>query len=114
MKIYIAGPMRDIPEFNFPAFFEAEKVLQKEGWETINPAEIDINEGFDTTQAREALSKADLEKFILRDVHLVVSADAICLLPGWQGSRGVAVELATAKYCELPIYYITDTGRITR
>ena len=41
MKIYIAGPMTGIKDFNFPAFFEAEKQLNKLGHEVYNPAHND-------------------------------------------------------------------------
>ena len=39
--IYIAGPMRGIEDFNFPAFDRQEELLKKQGWVVINPAELD-------------------------------------------------------------------------
>lgn len=43
--LYVAGPMRGIPEFNFPAFFEAEDRPLKAGYDVINPARKDTDDG---------------------------------------------------------------------
>ncbi len=105
-KIYIAGPMRGIPEYNFPAFMEADDLLTLYGWITINPAQVDIDRGFDPKTPQHTLTKKDLEDFIVRDIHLVMSADAICLLEGWEHSKGVGVEIAIAHYCDIPIFFL--------
>jgi hypothetical protein len=41
VKIYIAGPMRGIPEFNFPAFRDMAFWLRNQGHIVFNPAERD-------------------------------------------------------------------------
>ena len=41
MKLYLAGPMRGVPEFNFPAFFRAAAQLEREGHIVFNPAAKD-------------------------------------------------------------------------
>ncbi len=102
--IYIAGPMRGYPEYNFEAFHAADLYLQSLGWDTINPAQVDINNGFDPKTPQYTLIGKDLEDFIIRDIHLVLSADAVAILPGWEKSKGVAVEIAIAKYTNIPIY----------
>jgi hypothetical protein len=80
MKIYIAGPMTGIPEYNFPAFNAAAARLRAEGHEVINPAEIVT----DTTVPWEACMRADIRE--------LVACDAIYLLPGFEGSRGARLE----------------------
>lgn len=114
MKIYIAGPMRGIAEYNFPAFMRAEEVLVREGWEVINPAQIDLDEGFDVDTPQKGLTKQDLEDYIMRDIRLVIKCDAICMLPEWGSSDGAYVEHAIARYCDIPVYSIDRTGRVTR
>ena len=39
--IYIAGPMRGVEEYNYPAFDRQAAALEKQGWQVINPAEMD-------------------------------------------------------------------------
>lgn len=81
MKIYIAGPMTGLPDFNYPAFHRAAEVLVDAGHEPINPARTAGREGCKTWQ--------DYMRAALRDV---AEAEGIALLPGWQESRGAAIE----------------------
>ena len=81
MKVYIAGPMTGLPEFNYPAFYAAADALKALGHEPINPARAAGREGCKTW--------LDYMRAALRDV---ADADGIAMLPGWQESRGAAVE----------------------
>ena len=38
MRLYLAGPMSGIKDFNFPAFNEAAEHLRKLGYEVFNPS----------------------------------------------------------------------------
>lgn len=82
-KIYIAGPMSGLPEYNYPAFHAAEARLKAAGYETLNPAnnpEQDSWEGY----MRAAIAQ-------------VVQADGIAYLPGSYSSRGARLELRLAE-----------------
>jgi hypothetical protein len=113
MKIYLAGPMRGLPEFNFPAFHAAAKALREQGDEVFSPAERDIERhGTDISKGNTAGDEKTAIKqhgFSLRvalgdDLAWICGhADAIALLPGWQNSKGVAAELATAKALGLQV-----------
>jgi hypothetical protein len=102
MKIYIAGPMTGIPEFNFPAFHAAASDWRREGWEVVNPAEMD--EAIDGFNAKTDAAKSH-EHYMKRDIPLVCSCDALALLPGWERSRGVQNEVAVARMCGLAFYH---------
>lgn len=81
MKVYVAGPMSGLPEFNYPAFFAAAKRLAAIGHEPINPARLAGRE--------ECKTWLDFMRASLLDLAV---ADGIALLPGWQDSRGAALE----------------------
>lgn len=108
MKIYIAGPMRGIAEFNSPAFDEVQRILEKMGHETFNPAERDRSTGFDVAGMTGHENLADAG-FSLRDaLHadtrwISLYADAVALLPGWEKSSGVAAEVALARALGIPV-----------
>jgi hypothetical protein len=112
MKLYLAGPMRGIPNFNFPAFDFAAARLRTAGFTVFSPAERD--RGIHGTKL-EANATGD-EKiaatnvgFSLREAlgadtaWIAAKADAIALLPGWEKSSGANAELALAKALGLTV-----------
>jgi hypothetical protein len=116
MKVYLAGPMRGYPEFNFPAFHRAALKLRADGHEVFNPAErdnerhgTDISKGNATGD--EALATAQ-HGFSLREAlgadlaWICAHAEAIALLPGWENSRGAKAEAATAHALDLEVIYV--------
>lgn len=118
MKIYVAGPMRGIPEFNFPAFHAAAASLRAQGHTVFNPAERDIeHHGVDISKGNEAGCEAlaaATHGFNLREalkddlVFICLEADAVAVLPGWEESRGARAEVATAKALGLQVFRFVD------
>ena len=111
-SIYLAGPMRGIKDFNFPAFHAAAAKLRAEGHHVFNPAECDeetYGTGFNTSETGsfKDIPAFDLKTALHKDLTFIcLTADAIALLPGWEKSKGVAAELATAKALDLEIIYL--------
>lgn len=106
MKIYLAGPMRGIPEFNYPAFHFHAGQLRAEGHFVFSPAERDIERhGVDISKGNVTGDNDVAEKqhgFSLREalrddmVFICMEAEAIALMPGWENSKGANAERATA------------------
>lgn len=110
MKIYIAGPMTGYKDWNFPAFFEVEEQLVKLGHEPINPAH---NDGATVQAALESAGSPEAPNnpwrwYMRRDLPHVLEVDAICVLPGWQKSKGASLEVTVAKAIGLPILVLKD------
>lgn len=107
MRIYLAGPMRGTPEFNFPVFNMWAAKLRADGHEVFNPAERDIERhgGVDISKGNvDGCEKAaakkhgfDLRTALAEDMDFICrKADAIYMLPGWGASKGARAEHATA------------------
>lgn len=108
-RIYISGPMSGKHLWNFPAFFSAERVLRRDGWDVVNPARIDEEVG-DVVVTRgyspisddlyitnvELTGTFDFRKAIDRDLELIDGCTAIYLLRGWEKSLGAQIELDRA------------------
>ena len=92
-RVYIAGPMTGIPEFNFPAFNRAAAAWRRHGYEVINPAE---NEGGDTS--------LPYDHYMRQDIQHVLNVDAIAVLPGWESSKGASLEVHIATVLGLKVY----------
>ncbi len=104
MKIYVAGPMRGYPQFNFPAFLDAAAKLRTAGHEVFSPAEHDMAGGFDPSGCNGSFDdpKYLRQGFSLREAlcadltWICTHADGVALLPGWEKSLGATAEQATA------------------
>lgn len=105
MKIYIAGPMTGLPEWNFPAFDAAAEILRLDGHDPVNPADLDREIGFDPRQT-ETVGPAFLRDAMRRDLTAICECDGIAMLPGWERSGGARVEHALAVHLGLHVRYL--------
>ena len=90
-KVYIAGPMTGIAEFNHPAFRKAAKDLRAIGYDVVSPAELITDT---STPYQECI---DIGLDALKD------CDIVALLNGWTCSNGVAIEFKRAEELNLII-----------
>lgn len=112
ITVYIAGPMRGKPFFNFPAFDEAKEVLEVKGFAVISPADLDRQIGFDPELLGSDYDWNDLNKCefslmdaIDRDVAALKKCQAIYMLDGWESSKGAKAEKALAEWMGLSVLY---------
>lgn len=107
MKVYIAGPMRGYPQYNFPAFKEARERLREKGYDVVCPAEEDEKEGFDPNCYLE-VPPDKYEEFLKRDFKMIKRCDAIVLLPGWDKSEGARSEATYAIGKDIKLMFYAD------
>lgn len=80
MRIYIAGQMTDLEDYNYPAFNEAAERLRVRGHDAVNPAESEID------------PDAEWHLHLRNAIGLLVTCDTIVLLHGWHRSKGARLE----------------------
>lgn len=105
MKVYLAGPMRGYPRFNFDAFAEARERLRSAGFEVLCPAENGLAMGFDPDAPLDPQHLRDAFRW---DVQAVLDADGLVLLPGWEQSEGASLEVHIATAIGLTAQPIDD------
>ena len=99
-KVYLAGPMRGYPRYNFDAFAAAAASLRKRGLTVFSPAERDIREdGFnpDKDEARP------MREYMEHDLPAVCRSDAVVVLDGWEKSKGACLEVHVARRVGVPV-----------
>jgi hypothetical protein len=92
-RTYLAGPMRGVNLYNFPAFDAAAENLRARGYIVTNPSEHDRELGFDPSST---LVDFDLEAAFQWDFESLLACDGIALLEGWEDSIGARAEQAVA------------------
>lgn len=111
--VFLAGPMRGYPLYNFPLFDKASGQLRSYGYQVTSPADEDRKAGFDP-----AISLTDnfptKEDCIKRSTTAIIACEAVFLLPGWMASECAPIEKQIAQFLhrELFLYNPEYPGRI--
>jgi hypothetical protein len=91
--VYVAGPMTGIPEFNYPMFNMVAAELRRRFQTVCNPAE---NDG--------GSSDKPWDFYMRLAIKQLIECDEVCLLPGWQNSRGACIEEQLARDLGMKIW----------
>lgn len=84
--VYIAGPMSGLPDFNYPAFIEAENTLREHGWTSV------LNPVSSEKENTGEYQQQPWEWYLTRAVRMLTYANSVALLPGWENSKGAKLE----------------------
>ena len=90
MRVYLSGPISDMPQGNRPAFDRAADSLRASGYTVVTPFEIFTEPPPvcpDATQKRAYWRRA-----MRACIKALPEYDAIALLPGWECSEGAKAE----------------------
>lgn len=98
-RIYIAGPMTGLPEFNYPAFNAEAARIRALGYSVENPAE------------NKAPECGTWQGYMRAALRQMLTCDSVAMLKGWGKSKGALIEYNLAKSLELEIW---DANDITR
>lgn len=105
--------MRGYPRFNFDAFDAAEATLQGMGWEVLNPARMDRENGFDPDRDAHQMDQEFLIDVMRRNLAAVLESDAVALLPRWEQSPGATCEANLAVCVGMPLFQFPEMRQIT-
>lgn len=95
-KIYVSGGItgRDFQEA-LKHFADASQMLREQGYEVVNPMELEHNHD------------QSWENFMRVDLKAMLDCDSIYMLSGWGRSRGAMIEWELAK--EIGFNFIYET-----
>ena len=99
MRVYIAGPMTGLPDYNYPAFNRMAAALRAVGYEVLNPAENPVP-ACGTWQGYMRMALGQL-----------VQCQCVALLPGWNESRGALIERKLAQVLHMDVVMADDLVR---
>jgi len=99
MRIYLAGPMRGLPNNNAEAFARDAAYLRSLGHEVWSPAEHDEALAVDA-------ESFDVRRTFVRDLTQVLASDGVALMQGWEFSDGACLERHAADVCGVPVFLI--------
>lgn len=111
-KVYVAGPMTGIPQFNIPAFERMTQRLRDADYEVVSPVERDspavqeaARASVDGKLVNDQIAGETWGQILARDVTIVADeVQGIVVLPGWNKSKGARLEVFVALLCKKPVY----------
>lgn len=95
--VYISGPMSGLPDLGRKSFAEAEKILSEE-FIVLNPASMPLGMKY--------------EQYMAISIVMLQQADYICLLPGWENSKGARAEKAFADSVQIHAFLLRDVEQM--
>jgi len=95
MKLYLAGPMRGIPNYNKQLFNSEARRLRALGHEVFDPGDNELGDH-------------DLSWYMAIDLPAVCRAEAVAVLPNWWLSEGARLEVRTARALGKDILWAED------
>jgi nucleoside 2-deoxyribosyltransferase len=100
LKIYLAGPMTGLPNNNKSRFRTAKSILEHfyPQHEFINPHDLEVNLSQPDGTAEEIYRQV-----LPGDVATICECGAILVLPGFEQSRGTALEQHLTELIGIPI-----------
>lgn len=98
-KVFISGPMTGYKYHNYHYFNVIENFLHRAGYKCVNPAKIGEKYNPDEVDKNKQLYKEMEEEIQAAEK----TCDIILLLPGWENSKGVRLELKTALELDMKI-----------
>lgn len=114
MKLYVSGPMRGYPKFNFPTFDLAEQILKLDNHEVFNPAahdrelypDIESWAGFESGDPAQCPA-FNLPASLAWDFKAIAECDGIVLLGGWEKSSGARAERFVAEVTGKKVFFFS-------
>lgn len=95
-KLYLTGPMTGVKRKNYAEFNWAAWLLRQDGYEIVNPWELDYEDKKSITW----------ENFLRRDIAAMMACTGVATLPSWKKSRGSRLEVYIAKALKWPIHTV--------
>ena len=95
-RVYVAGPMTGIKDFNYPAFNAVADQIRALGYEVENPADHGIVEG------------AQWADYMAYDLTRLGLCGMIALLPDWEKSQGARLEVLIAEQLGMTVVNAHD------
>jgi DNA polymerase III epsilon subunit-like protein len=111
-SVYIAGPMRGIPNLNFPEFDRTEALWRGRGFGVVNPAQLDREHGYIPVGGQTHFANLSIEEAMSRDIPAVTGTSGIALMRGWEKSQGAKMELQHAISQRKEIYDAESGNRL--
>lgn len=106
-SLYVAGPMTGLPEFNYPAFNTAADLPRERGYTVFNPT---------LDRPSPAADPPDMTwvDYMRAALAMVIKADGIALLGGWENSRGARLEVDVARALGMQVRRVAEWPGVTQ
>lgn len=103
-KVYLSGPITGIKDDNKDSFSHYEYIFKNFGFQVVNPHRLfTFSEVLLINNCTALDEKQKWAMFMKRDISALMKCDFVAVLPYWEKSEGVNLELSIADKLKMPI-----------